>query len=224
MQIASGQAIQVWVINTGAAAKGPTLATGATTVTGPTTVTGSATITAATGKSCEACHEEHRQKHQDRAGFASASYALDPPLSEQTKNLVASNTDASGLTEADRQMIDQLRARDQEVRDHEQAHARVGGPYAGEPSYSYQTGPDGHRYAIGGEVPIDVSPVADDPEATIAKMLVVKAAALAPAEPSSADRQVASLAEATRMQAIADLAELRQAIRAEPDRGLDIRL
>jgi len=91
------------------------------------------------------------------------------------------------------------------VRRHEQAHAAVGGQYAGSPSYTYQTGPDGQRYAIGGEVPIDVSPVKGDAQATISKMEVVKAAALAPAEPSGADRRVASLADSIRAQAVADL-------------------
>ncbi len=111
-----------------------------------------------------------------------------------------------GLSEEERQLLRQLSARDKEVRDHEEAHARVGGPYAGSPSYDYQTGPDGQRYAIGGSVPIDVSPVRGDPEATIAKMEIVKAAALAPAEPSAADRQIAALADANRLKALTELA------------------
>lgn len=110
-------------------------------------------------------------------------------------------------------VVDDLRARDREVRDHEQAHKRVGGAYASEPTYTYQTGPDGKRYAVGGEVRIDASPVADNPEATIQKMEIVKAAALAPAEPSSADRKVAALADATRNQAQAELNEQRAAER-----------
>jgi hypothetical protein len=51
---------------------------------------------------------------------------------------------------------------------------------------------------VGGEVGIDTSRVPDDPEATIRKAQVVRRAALAPAEPSPRDRQVA--AEATRME------------------------
>ncbi|MEM6421106.1 MAG: putative metalloprotease CJM1_0395 family protein [Pseudomonadota bacterium] len=115
-------------------------------------------------------------------------------------------TGPDGLTEAERDVVDKLAARDREVRDHEEAHARVGGQYAGQPSYTYQLGPDGARYAIGGSVPIDVSPVKDDPEATIAKMAVVKAAALAPAEPSSTDRRIAALADAQSRAASAALA------------------
>ena len=132
---------------------------------------------------------------------------------------------ADGLTEAERQVVSDLRARDAEVRRHEEAHARVGGQYAGQPSYSYQTGPDGKRYAIGGEVPIDVSEVPGDPEATIDKMVVVKRAALAPAEPSGQDRRVAAYADAKRLAAQAELNAQRleeQAARLEEtgfDRG-----
>ncbi|MEM1298721.1 MAG: putative metalloprotease CJM1_0395 family protein [Pseudomonadota bacterium] len=117
----------------------------------------------------------------------------------------AREVDANGLTKAEQDMVRELRARDAEVRRHEEAHARVGGQYAGQPSYTFQTGPDGKRYAIGGEVSIDVSPVPDDPEATIAKMSVVKRAALAPAEPSGQDRRVAALADRQSLDAQAQL-------------------
>lgn len=129
------------------------------------------------------------------------------------RNSEALTQPGDGLSDAEERAVEALKARDSEVRDHEQAHARVGGAYASEPSYSYQVGPDGKRYAVGGEVQIDVSPVPDDPAATITKMDIVKAAALAPAEPSSADRQVASLADAQRAQAMADLTALRSAER-----------
>jgi len=119
----------------------------------------------------------------------------------------------TALSPEAQKVVDDLRARDREVRDHEQAHKRVGGAFASEPTYTYQTGPDGKRYAVGGEVRIDASPVADNPEATIQKMEIVKAAALAPAEPSSADRKVAAQADATRNQAQADLNEKRAAER-----------
>ncbi|WP_304439581.1 putative metalloprotease CJM1_0395 family protein, partial [Oleiphilus sp. HI0123] len=82
------------------------------------------------------------------------------------------------------EQIAELRARDQEVRAHEQAHKAVGGQYAGAASFTYQSGPDGNRYAVGGEVSIDISPIPNDPQATISKMNTVKAAANAPAEPS----------------------------------------
>jgi hypothetical protein len=98
------------------------------------------------------------------------------------------------LSEGEREQVEALKLRDREVRAHEQAHKSVGGQYAGSISLSYQSGPDGQRYAVGGEVPIDVSPIQGDPQATIAKMNIVKAAATAPAEPSSQDAQVAAQA------------------------------
>jgi hypothetical protein len=89
-----------------------------------------------------------------------------------------------------------LAKRDAEVRAHEQAHAAAGGAFAGAPSYGYQRGPDGRSYAVSGEVPIDVSAIAGDPEATIQKMQQVKRAALAPRDPSHADRAIAASADA----------------------------
>jgi hypothetical protein len=121
--------------------------------------------------------------------------------------------------QAEQKRIAELKARDQEVKVHEQAHAAIGGQYAGAPSYEYETGPDGQQYAVGGEVRIDVSPVPNDPRATIQKMQQVKAAALAPAEPSSADRSVAAQASRTLMEAQADLAaEVAQMAAASPEK------
>ena len=111
--------------------------------------------------------------------------------------------------------IQQLSARDREVRAHEQAHAAVGGQYAGAPQYQFQRGPDGVRYAVGGEVSIDVSRAAT-PEETIRKMQVVRRAALAPAEPSPQDRRVAAQAAATEAEARQELAiETREAADSE---------
>ena len=109
------------------------------------------------------------------------------------------------VLEQEQEEISQLAARDREVRAHEQAHAAVGGQYAGSPTYSFQRGPDGVRYAVGGEVSIDTSKAAT-PEETIRKAQVVRRAALAPADPSPQDRRVA--AEASQIQAEA-LHELR---------------
>jgi len=109
------------------------------------------------------------------------------------------------LSEEEQAQVEKLKSRDREVRAHEQAHAIVGGQYTGAPSYTYQTGPDNQRYAVGGEVSIDTSPVRGDPEATVDKMEIVIAAALAPAEPSPQDRKVAALAQSQRAQAMAEL-------------------
>lgn len=109
------------------------------------------------------------------------------------------------LTEGEQKQVDELKQIDKEVRAHEMAHKNAGGQYASNPTYSYTVGPDNQRYATSGEVQIDASPIDGDPEATIAKMDVVIAAALAPAEPSSQDRKVAATAVTTRNQARAEL-------------------
>lgn len=111
------------------------------------------------------------------------------------------------LTEEDLALIEELKARDAEVVRHEEAHATVGGAFAGSPTYEYQTGPDGMQYAVGGQVPIDVSEVPDDPQATIDKMTVVIQAALAPAEPSPQDYAVAGSAAGIQIEAQKKLAE-----------------
>jgi len=112
--------------------------------------------------------------------------------------------------EQESRQIQNLAARDREVRNHEQAHAAVGGRYAGPPSFTYTRGPDGQAYATSGEVSIDVSPIPNDPEATLRKMELVQRAALAPAEPSAQDLRVAAQAQALAAQARAELNQLQR--------------
>ncbi len=114
-------------------------------------------------------------------------------------------TDARGLTEQEQKVVEQLKKRDREVRRHEQAHANSGGPYAGQPSFEYVTGPDGKQYAVAGHVSIDTGSVSGNPKATIRKMQTVKRAALAPMEPSSRDRAVAAAAEQAKREAKLEL-------------------
>ncbi len=104
--------------------------------------------------------------------------------------------------------VEELKKIDSEVRRHEQAHKSATGKYApGSPNFEFVAGPDGKRYAVGGEVEIDKSEVPNDPEATIKKAQTIKRAALAPTDPSAKDREVA--AEASRLEAKArqELAE-----------------
>lgn len=119
---------------------------------------------------------------------------------------------AGELTPEEQQAVKALKRRDQEVRTHEQAHKAVGGSLTAGPFYEYTKGPDGQRYATGGEVTIDTAPERE-PDATIRKMDIVKRAALAPAEPSPQDRAVAARADALRAQAQAELLDLQQAAR-----------
>lgn len=104
---------------------------------------------------------------------------------------------ATQLTDEEKQQVRELATTDRQVRAHEAAHQSVGGSLAGAASFRFVTGPDGQRYAVGGEVPITLAAVPDNPEATIRNAEQVRAAALAPAQPSGQDRQVA--AEATQV-------------------------
>ncbi len=100
-----------------------------------------------------------------------------------------------GLTQEEKQEVAKLKSRDAEVKTHEQAHqAAAAGISASAPNYTYETGPDGKKYAVGGEV--QLSFVMDqNPEANIQSAQTMKAAALAPANPSSQDLAVARHAD-----------------------------
>ena len=173
-------------------------------------------------KPCKECEEEEAQKklqeqrlaEEDRISLSGGS-ALQKSISsgspqggsqgnEEEENSTAGNPVAprteAELSQEERQVLSELKTRDREVRAHEQAHLAAAGPYAkGPPSYEYQTGPDGKRYAVGGEVQIDTSKVPGNPQATLVKAQTIKRAATAPANPSAQDRQVAS--QAARMEA-----------------------
>ncbi len=143
------------------------------------------------------------------SGNSSAENSLATESEEDSNSPSAGPKTELQLTEEERRILNELKARDAEVRAHEAAHLAAAGPYAnGAPTYEYQTGPDGRQYAIGGEVSIDSSPVPGNPEATVRKAQTIKRAALAPREPSGQDRQVA--AQAAQLEA-----QARQEIQAE---------
>ncbi|XQW84917.1 putative metalloprotease CJM1_0395 family protein [Thalassotalea piscium] len=108
----------------------------------------------------------------------------------------------------DQQRVAELKSRDLEVRAHEQAHSASGGATTGSPSFSFEVGPDGKKYAVEGEVSVDLSTVDGNPRATIAKMQKVYSAALAPANPSVQDTKVANAAAQKIAQAQSELAAL----------------
>lgn len=118
--------------------------------------------------------------------------------------------DALKLNKQDISQLQQLKLRDTEVRNHEQAHLSAAGQYArGGASFTYQKGPDGGSYAVSGEVNIDVTKESS-PEATIAKMQTIKRAALAPANPSGADKRIAAQANVKEAQARQELLQIQQ--------------
>ncbi len=126
----------------------------------------------------------------------------------QFKNVNGVEDAISGkeLTEKEKRIVEKLKKRDAEVRQHEEAHIRAAGTLAnGGPNYKYKIGPDGKRYAIGGNVQIDTSEVPNNPKATIDKAKKIKRAALAPMNPSPKDRAVATQASNMEIKAKAEL-------------------
>lgn len=145
--------------------------------------------------------QEVNKEYSQSTRVTISEEALNKLELEKESQVTKKASSSSGLNELESdelQQVSELRSRDQEVRTHEMAHMMVGGNLVRKGvSYQYQTGPDGQRYAVGGEVSIDSSAVSGDPSATIRKMAQVKRAALAPAEPSSQDRAVAAAAAQT---------------------------
>lgn len=138
----------------------------------------------------------------DEVSISEEAYALCfGPKCEDTKNAEL------GLDPAELQEVQRLAERDREVRAHEQAHLAAAGAYATSGAkFTYEKGPDGKSYAVGGAVEIDAAPVADDPKASLEKAEQVRRAALAPASPSGADRAVAQKASAIAQDARAEIA------------------
>lgn len=110
------------------------------------------------------------------------------------------------LSEDDKKQVEKLKKRDTEVRAHERAHAAAGGHMAGAPNYQFETGPDGQRYAVSGDVPIKM-PSAEDPATRAQEARQVRAAATAPSRPSSQDMKVAAEATKIEMEALAEMRE-----------------
>ncbi len=126
----------------------------------------------------------------------------DTSTSNQTKP-----TDSLERSPEEEKLIQELRATDREVRAHEMAHqAAAGGLSKGGPTFEYQSGPNGQRYAVSGEVQIDTSGVSGDPKATLQKAQQIQRAAMAPAQPSAQDRSVAVTAAAMAAEARAEIA------------------
>jgi len=131
--------------------------------------------------------------------------AADTAQAAAPGSLPVKGLDGEPLNPAEVAQLAELKKADTAVRAHEQAHlAAAGGLAKGGASFTYQKGPDGRNYAVGGEVQIDTSKGAT-PEETVAKMMRVRAAALAPANPSPQDRKVAQVASVTMSEARLEL-------------------
>jgi len=93
------------------------------------------------------------------------------------------------LTATEREIVQELRARDAVVRTEEESHQALAGANAGMISYSYTPGPDGRLYATGGKV--SIRPIQGlDGIAAIANQAAISRAASVPGS-SAADFNVA---------------------------------
>lgn len=149
------------------------------------------------------------------SGFSPVSSAYVSTASRSTGN--GASAGASGrraeegqngqLSREEAAEVAELKKIDSKVRQHEMAHmAAGGGLVTSGASYTYQKGPDGVNYAVGGEVGIDTSS-GRTPEETIARAQRIRAAALAPADPSGQDRAVAAKATQMEQEARGELAQ-----------------
>lgn len=125
---------------------------------------------------------------------------------DSTKKDVKGSASQSKLSTDEEQLLKELQSRDGEVKSHEAAHQAAGGGMTGAATFSYQKGPDGNMYAIGGEVSISYKS-GSTPQETVANARQVIAAAMAPASPSSQDFAVASSAKVMEMKAMQQLAK-----------------
>ena len=152
----------------------------------------------------------------DNAAYASISpEAIALYNTEQQSNSESEedsgNTDEE-LTQQEKQEVSELKMTDTEVRAHENAHkAAAAGLTTSAPNYEYETGPDGKKYAVAGDVNVSYQH-SDDPEVNLRNAQQLKASALAPADPSSQDRKVAA-------QADREIAQARQEILEEQNRA-----
>ena len=160
---------------------------------------------------------ERPQPNQTSQGQSSADQQFNNTEDESTGKEDARERQQQ---QSEQREVETLKQRDQEVRAHEQAHASAGGQYAGSPQFDFQRGPDGQRYAVDGQVSIDISSEST-PEATIRKMQQVRTAALAPAEPSPQDLQVAAEASRIAFDARNEIAkERKQSVSGDPEAAL----
>jgi SprA-related family. len=106
-------------------------------------------------------------------------------------DLAAQGRGGEPLSREDADLLQKLKARDARVRNHEAAHLMAAGGQAhGLPTYTYQTGPDGRNYAIGGAVSISMLKTGDA-EHDARQAHTAYRAAMATGEPSAQDMQTA---------------------------------
>jgi hypothetical protein len=150
---------------------------------------------------------------------ATSESDIDPNADTANKALRADtfvlSKQAEALSADDLRLIQKLAQRDRQVRAHEAAHLGAAGRFARSgANFTFQRGPNGVSYAIGGEVSLDTS-TPSDPQVALSKAEIIRRAALAPIDPSSQDRIVAGQATQMAVQARAAITSERTEEAAE---------
>jgi len=134
---------------------------------------------------------------RDAKGQELEAYApILPPLANESasgrlKLSPEAFAESFGLNDQERTQLRELQNRDAEVRIHEAQHFRAAGGLAkGTPNYTYQQGPDGQFYAVGGNVQLQTSR-GSDPEQAKRDAQSFSNAAQAPGDASAQDISVA---------------------------------
>jgi len=156
------------------------------------------------GNSKDAVNGDPKRSDEENLGYKLT-------LSDENWKTLGNKKGEQELSEEELRMIEELKKIDKKVHTHEQAHLSAAGGYArGGAHYDYVTGPDGNKYANSGHVNLDTSRE-KTPEATIRKANIIQKAALAPADPSPADKQIAANAAKMATDAQQELAEEQKA-------------
>jgi hypothetical protein len=157
---------------------------------------------------CASQGVEHAQTGENHGSPSAETIQISKEGLDRLKASVkqpAPNLAVEELSSEQKQEVEKLKKRDQEVKAHEKAHVSAGaGLVQGGATYQYQRGSDGRMYAVGGEVKIDTARERN-PADTIRKMQQVRKAALSPSQPSAQDRSVAAQASKIEAEARAEL-------------------
>jgi len=98
------------------------------------------------------------------------------------------------LSEEELRALQELKLRDNAVREEEESHARMLGRHAGAIRYEYQVGPDGRPYVINGSVEVDPKFNSKNPEEIRKVLQTIQRAAVSVSNPSQADLNIAASA------------------------------
>ena len=154
---------------------------------------------------------ERARSTDGAAGAARAGGAVPQDRVTVSPEALRASAGAKKLTAEQERQVVRLEQLDAHVRQHEAAHQAAGGSLTGAASFTYQIGPDGRSYAVGGEVPVRLQ-AGRTPDETISNARQARRAALAPSDPSQQDLAVA--AQASGMERAAAARKSQQAAQA----------